>query len=613
MRTQIPINRRSFLNVIVSLVASAFSRLWGANLGFASSLAELPLAPMEIIKVPITSGPVMPTWKSLGDNFKVPAWWNQAKIGVWLHWGPQSVGEDGDWYAKWMYMPRYAWQGYSNVYCDHRAKYGHPSVSGYKDMLPLWKAEKWAPEELMELYHRAGARYVIAQGMHHDNFDLWDSKYQPWNSVAVGPGKSIVGGWKKAADKRGMRFGIAFHGDYSLWWYQPAFLSDLDGPLAGASYDAAQSYAGDDAWWQKQGLKLRDLYGVDLKDEAVMPAGWPSKQLEAAWGAVPTDPSLKLSAYRMNEPLSQGVPNGDLKYHRDFAIEYSTKWTQRVMDAVEQFDPDFIYFDGGDSYPFCGHGTGKGLRSDATPRVIADLYNRSLAKHGGSLQAMAFTKGNEDSRAVAVNFESHFPEGIVRDQAWQTEVGVGEWFYKKDTFYDSAMVIHQMLEAISRDGNYVINIPLTPAGELDPGGRKTLEDMAAWMDIHGEGIHGSSAWDVWGEGIVVMKAGNLKPELASTPYTAQDVRFTVNNGHLYAYLMAWPTGKDGDDKRDVTIRSLRIGAGSIRKVELMGSKQAIPFRQTEAGLVVTLPAVRVGNYAYGLRIAGEELHPPGIR
>jgi hypothetical protein len=58
--------------------------------------------------VPIAAGPCEPTWRSLGDHFKCPAWWRKAKIGMWLHWGPQAVGEDGDWYAKWIYMPKYA-------------------------------------------------------------------------------------------------------------------------------------------------------------------------------------------------------------------------------------------------------------------------------------------------------------------------------------------------------------------------------------------------------------------------------------------------------------------------------------------------------------------------
>jgi len=202
--------------------------------------------PMAKVPVDIADGPFQPTWQSLGDHFKTPGWFHKAKIGIWLHWGPQSVGEDGDWYAKWIYITKYAWGDYPWVYQHHLKQYGHPSEYGYKDMLPLWKAEKWDPDKLMALYKRAGARYVIAQGMHHDNFDLWNSKYQPWNSVKIGPNRDIVGGWKKAADKQGMKFGIAFHGDYSLWWFQPAFLSNLEGPLKGVPYDGAQNYEGKD-------------------------------------------------------------------------------------------------------------------------------------------------------------------------------------------------------------------------------------------------------------------------------------------------------------------------------------------------------------------------------
>ena len=542
--------------------------------------------PMEEIKVPIANGPCEPNWKSLGDHFKTPSWWRDAKIGMWLHWGPQAVAENGDWYAKWIYMPKYAWGNYTSVYADHLAKYGHPSEFGYKDMLPLWKVEKWDPEQLMALYHRAGARYVIAQGMHHDNFDLWDSKWQPWNAVKIGPHRDIVGGWEKAARKEGMRFGIAFHGDYSLWWYQPAFLSDLDGPKKDVPYDGAQNYEGKKTWWKDMGLDLKDLYGIDLKDEVTVPATWTNG----------------VTAYRMHEPLSHGI-SGDLKKNRDFAVWYATKWTRRVIDAIDKYHPDFIYFDGGGSYPFCGHGTGKGLRADATPRVIAHLYNSSIAANGGKLEAMAFTKGNEDGRAIAVNVESSVPKQIKRDQPWQTENGLGEWFYKAGTFYDSGMVIHQMLEAVSKDGNYAINIPLNPHGALDLGGEQTLKDMGDWMDVNSEGIYGSSAWDVWGEGKVEMSGGNLGKGQAKTPYTAQDIRFTAKDGVVYAYLMAWPT--DGK----VVISSLATGAGTISEVSLLGCKELLQWMQTPVGLEVTLPKDQPCKFAWCLKISGNQLKP----
>jgi alpha-L-fucosidase len=546
-----------------------------------SQKTENPLtsSPMEKIPVKIAEGPFEPTWTSLGDRFKVPKWFREAKIGMWLHWGPQAVGEDGDWYAKWIYMPQSAWGDYTRVYPNHLKRVGHPSVHGYKDVLPNWKAENWDPEKLMSLYKRAGARYVIAQGMHHDNFDLWNSKYQPWNAVKLGPKKDILGGWKKAADREGMKFGIAFHGDYSLFWFQPAFLSDIEGPLKGVPYDAAQDYEGKNTWWKEMGLDLKDLYGIDLKDDVVYPEGFNGDSV----------------AYRMKDPLSHGIPDGNLKKNIEFARWYANKWTNRVIDAIDQFSPDFIYFDGGNSYPFCGWFTGRGYRADATPRVIAHLYNSNIRKNNGELKAMAFTKGNEDPRAIAVNVESSFPDGIKKDQPWQTEVGLGEWFYRTGTFYESSMVIHQLLEAISRDGNYVINIPLTPSGQLDPGGEQTLKDMGDWMEINGEGIYNSSAWKIWGEGKVTMLHGNLGPKQASTPYTASDIRFTVNNGALYAWLMAWP------DNNKVLIRSLQA-PNKIRAVHLLGHKKKLKWKQTSEGLEVTLPDKKPCKFAYGLRI-----------
>ncbi len=556
-----------------------------------TAAATMAAADMEQIAVPIAEGPCEPTWQSLGEHFKCPAWWREAKIGMWLHWGPQAVGEDGDWYAKWIYMPKHAWGGYTRVYPHHLERVGHPSEFGYKDILPRWKAEKWDPDKLMALYKRAGARYVIGQGMHHDNFDLWNSKYQPWNAVKIGPQRDILGDWRSAARKQGIRFGIAFHGDYSLWWFQPAFLADLEGPRKGEPYDGARSYDGQDTWWQKLGLDLKDLYGIDLREDVAFPAGFAGDPLE----------------FRMRDPLSHGIPDGDLRKHRDFAVWYATKWTRRVIDAIDQHDPDFIYFDGGGSYPFCGRFTGRGLRADATPRVIAHLYNKSIRAHGGRLEAMAFAKGNEDARAVAVNVESSFPGDIKRDQPWQSENGLGEWFYLKGTFYDSGMVIHQLLEAVSRDGNYAINIPLTPSGELDPGGLQTLEDMGSWMDINSEGIHGSSAWDRWGEGRVGMKHGNLGPEHARTPYTGQDIRFTTRNGAVYAYLMAWPTGGV------VTVRSLAAAAGKVASVSLLGSSAQLAWQQTEEGLTVALPATRPGAFAYGLKVVGDQLKAAPFR
>ena len=113
-------------------------------------------------KLPIAEGPYKPTDESL-NQFRYPEWFRDAKFGIWAHWGPQAVPRQGDWYARRMYIEK------DPAYKYHVEHYGHPSVFGYKDIIPLWKAEKWDPEKLMALYKKAGAKYFVSMGTHHDN------------------------------------------------------------------------------------------------------------------------------------------------------------------------------------------------------------------------------------------------------------------------------------------------------------------------------------------------------------------------------------------------------------------------------------------------------------
>ena len=116
-------------------------------------------------------------------GYQCPDWFRDAKFGIYVHWGVYSVPERGEWYPRNMYL-----EGHPD-YQHHIQNYGHPSEFGYKDLIPLWTADKWDPEELVSLFKRAGARYFTPCAVHHDNFDLWDSKFHRWNSVNMGPKK----------------------------------------------------------------------------------------------------------------------------------------------------------------------------------------------------------------------------------------------------------------------------------------------------------------------------------------------------------------------------------------------------------------------------------------
>ncbi|MDR0384547.1 MAG: alpha-L-fucosidase [Prevotellaceae bacterium] len=239
--------------------------------------------------LPMTEGKYKPTDESL-KQYKYPAWFRDAKFGIWSHWGPQAVPRQGDWYARGMYERGYydcAKEKYRKphpYYTYHTKNYGHPSEFGYKDIIPLWKAERWNPDELMKLYKRVGAKYFVSMGTHHDNFFLWNSKLHKWNSVNMGPKKDVVGLWQQAAKKEGLYFGVSEHLGASYTWFQTSHKSDQLGDKAGVPYDGnnpeyqdlyhAQAEPDDKGWltknpvWQRQWYdrirELIDNYNVDL-------------------------------------------------------------------------------------------------------------------------------------------------------------------------------------------------------------------------------------------------------------------------------------------------------------------------------------------------------------
>ncbi len=229
--------------------------LSAGSLGLRSTraaAAEHFVSPLGRNVEPMATGRFEPTWESL-QQYRAPEWYRDAKFGIWAHWGPQCQPEYGDWYARQMYI-----EG-SEDYKFHVRTYGHPSKFGFKDVIHQWTAERWDPEKLLALYKNAGAQYFVALANHHDNFDNYDSKYQPWNSVRLGPKKDLIGGWARAARSNGMKFGVSIHAAHAWMWYEVAQGADKSGPLAGVPYDGKLTKAdGKGQWWE--GLDPQDLY-----------------------------------------------------------------------------------------------------------------------------------------------------------------------------------------------------------------------------------------------------------------------------------------------------------------------------------------------------------------
>jgi alpha-L-fucosidase len=482
-----------------------------------------------------TNGSFAPTWTSIAANVPgngTPAWLRQAKFGIWFHYGPQANLQSGDWSAQHMYQ-----QG-STAYNTYLANFGHPTTNGYKDVIKAWAPTNYSPAGMAQLFYNAGARFVLVQGVHHDNFDTWNSRYNPWNMMNFGAKRDTMAEWTNALHNLGMRMGVAFHHEYSWWFTQPDFLSDSTGALAGVPYDAVTATNSTGKWWAS--YDTRYLYNQDLhKYQGI------STPYADYWN-----------------PAS-GIFSNDL----DYCHWYATQWALRILDVVENYSPDFIYTDGNSTQPFSGYATGTGYKCDALQRVIAHYYNRTLERHG-QLDALAVVKFHGGDH-IGTTFEGGYSPTIKEDQPWFAEMAIGDWFWKPGISYDNGgTIVYRLLEAISRDGAMMVNIPNRPDGALDSGATNMLIGVGQWMAIHGEGVYGSRAW--------------VKPAEGS-------FRFTVGtNGCLYAFYEGIPSGGN-----KLTIASLattsNLLVGAITNVSMLGSTRTLTWSQTSTGLVVTCP------------------------
>ncbi len=431
----------------------------------------------EKLNLPITPGPFQPTRESL-STYRCPDWFRDAKFGIWAHWGPQSVGMDGDWYAKGIYEEEDSSTWY-NVRKYHLAHFGHPSQpgGGYKDIIPLWKAEKWDPERLMALYKKAGAKYFVSMGVHHDNFDLWDSSaVHRWNAVNSGPKRDVVGDWAKAARKNGLRFGVSEHLAVSFAWFQSAHGSDKKGPYAGRPYDGANP-----AYW--------DLYHFP---------GGP----EDAWD----ESQMKMS----KNP------------------RWQQEWYDRITNLLTNYSLDLLYSDS--PVPF---GNEVGLS------MIAKFYNADLERHGK--QEVVYNC-KEPSHGAWVQDYEQTVESNINPDPWQTDTSMGDWFYKAGGWiHSSKWCIHSLVDIVSKNGNMLLNVVLRPDGSILPECKDILAQMALWNTINGEAIFGTRPWQVYGEGLGKQKYQRGSREQFDASYSAQDIRFTTKGATLYAIVLGWPT------------------------------------------------------------------------
>ncbi|HME00750.1 MAG TPA: alpha-L-fucosidase [Terriglobia bacterium] len=474
-------------------------------------------------------GPYKPVWDSL-LQYEAPEWYQDAKFGIWAHWSPQCVPEFGDWYARNMYVEGSPQNKY------HLEHYGPPSRFGYKDLCAQWTLLNWEPDELIARYKNAGARIFVALANHHDSFDAWDSKHQPWNAAAFGPHRDVVGAWAAAARNQGLRFGVTVHQARNWWWFQPSHGADKSGPLAGVPYDGNLTSAeGNQRWWQ--GLDPQRLYCVKHPADALP----------------------------------------DTSYVKNFY--------DRTRDLIDQHNPDLLYFD--DSLLPLGWG---GMN------IGAYFYNHSLKTHG-TMEAVLNLKDVPDrlAKALVADYERGLTSEIMK-YPWQSETCIGEWHYHRRLYEKPGEfggylpprdVIHWLIDTVSKNGTFILNIPGKPDGTIDSKEIAVLDGITAWMQANGEAIYETRPWKISGEGPHSVKGGAFQGASISA-LGPQDIRFTRNkaNNVVYAMALGWPTDA-------IIVRSLGSSVptapGKLAKVELLGTGSSVNWKQDADALRVDLP------------------------
>lgn len=407
----------------------------------ANMVTVLTAQPATTLNLPITPGPFQPTMDSL-TNYSCPEWFRDAKFGIWAHWGPQAVPEMGDWYARKMYQ-----QG-STDYEDHLKRWGHPSTNGWKDIIPLWHAEKWNPDKLMELYKKAGAKYFVSMGSHHDDFFLWNSKLHKWNAVNYGPHRDVVGEWQKAAKKYGLPFGVSEHLGASFTWFQVAHSSDKTGPLAGVPYDGANSN-----YW--------GLYH------------FPAKPGDTNWYS--------------NDP------------------RWQQQWYNQIRELVDNYHPDLLYSDGG--VPF-GNAVGLSQIANFYNDNLQHNHGKLTAVYtckqpSGGRWVQDYERGvNGAIDSYPWQTDTSIGDWFY-NKNWKVP-GTGKMYRS------AGWIVHNLVDIVSKNGNLLLNVVLRPDGSLDPEVVTMLHQLADWTKKNGEAIYGTRPWLIYGEGEVKAKGGAFK-------------------------------------------------------------------------------------------------------
>ena len=481
-------------------------------------------------------GPFKPDWDSL-RAYRTPAWFRDAKFGIFIHWGVYSVPAfANEWYSRNMYVP-------GNKAFEHHVKtWGPQSRFGYKDFIPMFRAEKFDPAAWIALFREAGAKYVVPVAEHCDGFAMYASDFTSWDAAEMGPKRDTTGEIARAARAAGMHFGLSSHRAEHWWWYHRGrgYDSDVNDPRYEGLYGPAAP----------TGLPADD------------PEHWPD-----------------------SDQLQQWMPPSKA---------FLDDWMARTSELIDKYRPELIYFDWWTSAP---------LFEPLMRRTAAYYYNASRAS--GGTQGIIAYKGSQFAEGSALFDMERGKSDALKLTPWQsdTSVSVHSWGYaENDSYRTPRSLVADLIDIVSKNGNLLLNVGPRADGTIPEEIASVLRGMGAWLEVNGEAIYGTRPFHYFGEGPTKsgqVRVGGQVEESAVKGYTPADIRFTRKGDTIYVLGLERPA--DGA----VLVKTLYAGTpyldGPIKRLELLGGG-AIGWKQTAKGLEVKLPAAAPGAMPYVLRL-----------
>ena len=482
-----------------------------------------------------------PTWNSLGRH-ATPEWFKDAKFGIYTHWGGYSVaakGPNGSWYPHNMYKKG------TEQYEYHLAHYGHPSEFGYKELIGLFKAEKFDADEWAELFLKSGAKFAGPVAEHHDGFPMWNSALTTWDSYEKGPERDVVGELEAAIKKRGMKFITTFH-HATHWAYYPHWVKEFD--------------CSDPAY--------TDLYGPLHNLEA----DWPDWY---EWGADDI-------AFKSDKPSK----------------EFLELWYGKLKEVIDKYQPDIIWFDG--SLDRMGEAYEK--------RFFAYYFNEAekagkeveVLFKGWDVPPQVAMNDLELGREGEITRHIWITDTSVDD--------MGAWSYAKEAGYKSVnTLVDNLVDRVSKNGMLLLNVGPRADGTIPEPAKEKLLGIGKWLEVNGDAIYGTRAWIIYGEGPVEMEEGGAYTEPFEEehrPYTGEDIRFTVKDNTLYATFLDWP----GEEAKIHSLRrfeeelSIHWEEEEIESIHMLGVEEALDWHLTEDALVIRAPSERPCEHAFVFKI-----------